>query len=176
MSIQQSKLHLKWEALNWMLSGIVIKTPCQVDLVIFFPRFPIFSPPCFHFSALFILLPCLSHFLSFHHCLISHSQSLLTPSLSPRFSLNNYFHTLLWHDRGACKWRVWQMQMSVWQGVVQHCSPSHYPPTYRFVMYFAFIALCESILTCWHEPERPSFMVYLWMKLPYWGVPYKYVW
>lgn len=68
-------------ASNWKLSGI----PCHFDLVIFFTFFLYFLsdlPPCLHISSLFILLPCLSHLLSFHHCVISHSQPVAYFSLS----------------------------------------------------------------------------------------------
>lgn len=107
-------------ASNWKLSGI----PCHFDLVIFFTFFLYFLsdlPPCLHISSLFILLPCLSHLLSFHHCLISHSQPLLPTSPYPLFSQQLFSHVCVTWP-GACKRGLWQMQMSVWHREVQDCS------------------------------------------------------
>lgn len=107
-------------ASNWKLSGI----PCHFDLVIFFTFFLYFLsdlPPCLHISSLFILLPV---YPTCFHFIIAW---FLTPSpccllLPIHFSLNNYFHMSVWHDRGACKRGLWKMQMSVWHREVQDCS------------------------------------------------------
>lgn len=123
--------------------------------------------PWFHTSALFILHPCLSHFFSFHHCLIHHSQPLFPCSLllPLHFSLSNYFHKSVWHDRGGCKRRMWQMQMSVWQGVVQDCSFTHCTPPNMQVCHALSIDLIVGVHfdMCGMHQWVP-FRVYLRMK------------
>lgn len=73
------------------------------------------------FVVLLTLFPsCLSRLLSFHRCLISHSQ-LLFPTSSHLNLVRQLFSPTRWHDRGACKQGFWQMQMSDRHRAVQDC-------------------------------------------------------
>lgn len=154
------------DALNWKLSGTAIRIPCQVDLVIFFTRF-LFSLssllPRFHFSSLFISLACLSHLLSFHHCLISHSQPLFPASPSPLFLSTTIFTRLCDMTgglvNGDCDRFRWVCDTESFRTALLHVAI----PTCWFVMHLPVISLCDCVLT-WRAPFAE--FICAWNTLP----------